>query len=84
MLTLISTIITVVIRSLSSDHIILRSPIFKSFSLIKTWNDLMQAPHYNDENKPVPFYGIRALIMVWIILVHTAMIVNFQYFRMYN
>ncbi|CAG2115778.1 unnamed protein product, partial [Medioppia subpectinata] len=78
---IISTLITLSKNHLPVDHYLLKSSTVQSLSLIASWNDIFGSNSARNGHKPITLYGIRAIVLIWIIIVHTVVVVDFQYFR---
>ncbi|CAG2159129.1 unnamed protein product [Oppiella nova] len=76
---IVATITSLSVNYLSMDHFLLKSSKFQSLSLMTSWNDIF-GPQQATGDKPIPLYGIRAIVLIWIIIVHTVVVVDFQYF----
>ena len=75
-----STIISLLLDYFSIQNYYLNSSIVRSLSLINSWKDIFGQ---NSNKKPIQLYGVRTVVLIWIIIVHTVVVVDFQYFRMF-
>ena len=77
-----STMVTLLIDYFSVASITFDLSIVRSLSLIHSWKDIFGC--YTHHSKPVQLYGVRSIVLLWIIIVHTVVVVDFQYFRMHS
>lgn len=72
-LTITSTLIDLNVSRLNVE---LRK-LLNSFSIINSWKQFNKI----NSTELTPLYVLRMIILIWIIIVHTFIIVDFQYFR---
>uniref|UniRef100_T1K6V1 Nose resistant-to-fluoxetine protein N-terminal domain-containing protein n=1 Tax=Tetranychus urticae TaxID=32264 RepID=T1K6V1_TETUR len=53
----------------------------RSLTWTTAWSELMSESSFESKSRTSVLYGLRTIIMFWIIMVHTAIEVNFQFFR---
>lgn len=56
----------------------------RSLTWTTAWSELMSESSFESKSRTSVLYGLRTIIMFWIIMVHTAIEVNFQFFRKYK
>lgn len=52
------------------------------FSVRNSWKELTAFSYRNSRSQLGALQGARAVVLLWIIAVHTFIVVDFQYFRM--
>lgn len=58
--------------------------ILKYLSIGRSWDEMCGLDSYQRKPKLPTLYGLRYMIMVWIIIVHTIAALNYQFIRMYQ
>lgn len=56
----------------------------KYMSLTRGWQEMCGLDFYQKKPKLAVLYGLRYIVMMWIILVHTIAVINYQFIREYH